>query len=599
MKKILIIVFAFVATGLRAQDNEVDFVKDQAQNQEIYVHFDKSFYAGGETIWFSIYNVSADEHKLIFGRRFMEFAIVDQNKQVVGKERIRVLDGKSWGQFTLPSNIKTGNYLFIITYPFEDARNFLYRRVIPIFNLEDDFSSELPTSVPKENKFDDLPSIKNTESIISVTTDKENYLRRETITINLNLNSEQTAKASVVVRKRGLYADPLDIRSLGLDPLNQSVKNELDEVQLTNFRENKPLRWKLIDSHGLLLYELVQKDCLQVASIPYLYIPEDRTAHDIIEVKKGRYVFDATGLSGDIKSLYFTSFSFGKYGAVPSGEIKYDWLNRKANYNNILPAELMQAPKLTNATRDYLSKAKLRKEIAATYGQNTLIDESNVRSNDGMRYRTVIWKNVDEYTDMETLPEFLKEVVLGLKIWEKRGVFDLRIFYVGGRYTYAPFFLVNGVPTWDQQRVLEIPITDIYGVGIIKDLHTETGEARAARLELLNFGYYGANAIMSIELKPNVINPFQSEYNEFLKKRFYLAPEPHVTPNYTTGKTFSAPDFRPVLYWNPDVIFGKEGNPSLSFSASDDAGEYEVIVEGIGKNGDILYDKKVITIGIN
>jgi hypothetical protein len=599
MKKLYILIVLIIAPLLQAQDKSIGFVAEQAQNQEIYVHFDKSFYAGGETVWFSIYNVSADEHKLIFGRRFMEFAIVDQNKQVIGKERIRVLDGKSWGQFTIPEGTKTGNYLFLITYPFEDARNFLYRRVIPIFNLEDDFSDELPISEPEKREFNDFPTIKNNESLITLSTDKENYLRRETITIELNIESELTAKASVVVRKKDLYVDPLDIRSLAIDPLSQAAKNELDEVQLTNYRENKLLKFRLIDSHGLLLYELIQKDCVEIASIPYLYIPEDRSAHDIIEVKKGRYVFDATGLSGDMKSLYFTNFMFGKYGPSPAGEIKYGWVDRKANYNNILPAELMQAPLLTANVRNYLSKAKLRKNIATTYGQNIRTDDTDVRNDDGMRYRTVIWKNVADYSEMESLPEFLKEVVQGLKIWEKRKVYDLRIVYVGGRYVFSPFFLVNGVPTWDQQRVLNIPINDIYGVGVIKDLHTQTGEARAARLELENFGYYGANAIMSIELKPNVANPFQSEYNGLLKKRFYLGPENYVTPNYTTNETYSAPDFRPVLYWNPNIVFGKEGNPSLSFSASDDAGEYEVIVEGIGKNGEILYDKKVITIGIN
>lgn len=599
MKKLYILVIIIISPLLKAQDEPRDFVQDQAQNQEIYAHFDKPFYAAGETIWFSIYNVSADEQKLIFGRRFMEFAIVDQNKQVIGKERIRVMDGKSWAQFTIPENTKTGNYLFIITYPFEAARNFLYRKVIPIFNLEDDFSSKLQISEIVVSKLNEIPSVNNYEKLIAITTDKDNYLRRETVTIDLNIETEITAKASVVVRKTGLAKESIDIRSLKIDPLNKENSNKLSEVQKTNYRENKPLKWNLVESHGLLLYELIQKDCVKIASIPYLYIPEDRTAHDIVEVKKGRYVFDATGLSGDRKSLYFTDFTFGKYGAEPTGEVKFDWINRRANYNNILPAALMQTPLLTTARRDYLLKAQLRKSIANTYGENNPSRSSVERSNNGMRYRTVLWKNVDDYSDMESFPEFLEEVVQGLKIWEKRKVYDLRIFYVGGRYVYAPFFLVNGVPTWDQQRVLNIPIEDILGVGVIKDLKTQTTVARDARLELENFGYYGANAIVSVELRPNVANPFQSEYNDLLKKRFYLGPEAYVIPNHTTGETFSAPDFRPVLYWNPNIVFGKEGNPSLSFSASDDAGEYEVIVEGIGKNGEILFDRKIITVGIN
>ena len=431
----------------------MNFVQDQAQNQEIYVQFDKSFYTSGETMWFSIYNVRADDHKLIFGRRFMEFALIDQNKQVIVKERIRVLDGKSWGQVAIPSSTKTGNYLFMITYPFEDARNFLYRKVIPIYNLDDDFSTEpVETEQPLLSAIAELPAIKGNQSKLKVSTDKESYKRRETVVIELNIEDQLVAKASVVVRKKGLYSLPLDIRSLSLNPQNETVKNELNDVQLTNYRENKPLNWKLLDSHGLLLYELVQKDCVKVESIPYMYIPEDRTAHDIFEVRKGRYVFDATGLSGDRKSLYFTNFTFGKWGAEPVGELRYEWLDRKANYNNLIPAELMQSPKLTAIAKDYLTKAKLRRNINSLYGSNVLVGENGNEDLDGLMYRTVIWKNVDDYSDMATFNEFLKEVVMGLKIWEKKGIYDLRIFYVGGRYVYAPFFLVNGVPTWDQQR---------------------------------------------------------------------------------------------------------------------------------------------------
>jgi len=600
MKNLAVFIILCFGSALAAQDQPVDFVKKQAQNQEIYAHFDKSFYVTGETIWFSIYNVKADDHKLIFGRRYMEFAIIDKNSQIISKERIRVLDGKSWGQFTIPPGTATGNYLFIITYPYEDANNFLYRKVIPIFNSEDDLSDVAQIAEPPSlNTFDELDGIKNSKSKLTITTNKKNYKRRETILIELNIEEELTAKASIVVRKKGLYSSPLDIRSLALDPKSTIVQKELNQVQLTNFRENKYLKWRLIDSHGLLLYELIQTDSVDDASIPSLYIPEDRTTHDIIEVKKGRFVFDATGLSGDRKSLYFTNFSYGKWGAIPLGEVKYDWLNRRSNYKNVLPEALERLPVLTPAIKDYINKVKFRHNITAAFGDNFEKNEE-INRVDALRYRTVMWFNVDEYSQMSSLIEFLKEVVQGVKIWEKRGIYDLRIFYVGGRYAEAPFFLINGVPTWDQQRVLNLPIKDILGVGVIKDLRTQTGQARDARKELENFGYYGANGILSIELRPDVINPFQTEFNSLLKQRFYLGAVPYIVPDYTNSDyIYTAPDFRPVLYWNPDVVFGKEGNPNLSFSASDDAGEYEIIIEGIGKNGEILYDKKSITIGLN
>ncbi len=598
-KLIAFFILIFTSPSLLAQD-QVDFVQDQAQNQEIYVHFDRPFYLGGETIWFSLYNYRADNHQLIFGRRFMQLTLVDKNKQVVKKERIRVVDGKTWGQLTIPDNLTTGNYLFLVTYPFEAADNFLYRKVIPIYNPND----ELPTSAPLD-VFVDLPDkmmefkgISTKEEILTITPDKSSYERREPITISLNLPDELTGKASIVVREKTFSGSQgLDIRTIAMDPGDSSVDSHLSAVERTNFRENKPLNWRLVDSHGLLLYELIQTDSAPESSIPYVYIPEDRMTHGIFEVRPKQFVFDATDVSGDEKSLYFSSFTFGTFGAESQGEQRFDWIYRATNYNNIIPKELNRTLELSPSVAQYIQKRRLRTEVLSSYGSNLVI-ETKEEDVSGLQYRPAIWKKADDYTEMSSLPEFLREIVLGLRVWDRRNKYDLRLNFVGGRYPYAPFYLVNGVPTWDTQRVLEIPMKDIFGVGVIKDLQTETGQARDARAELERFGYFGSNGILSVELRPGVANPFQSEYNNLLKRQFYLEAQSLQIPEYTleTQKSF-IPDFRPVLYWNPNVVFAKEGNPKISFFASDDSGEYEVIVEGIGKNGEIIYGKKIISIG--
>ncbi|GAB5527056.1 MAG: hypothetical protein Roseis2KO_49280 [Roseivirga sp.] len=102
INKLFILVFLFPAWTVLAQSNgESEFSVEQAQNQEIYIQFDKPFYLSGETVWHSLFNITADAHRLIFGRRFMELALIDRNKQIVIKERIKVEDGRSAGQNVL------------------------------------------------------------------------------------------------------------------------------------------------------------------------------------------------------------------------------------------------------------------------------------------------------------------------------------------------------------------------------------------------------------------------------------------------------------------------------------------------------------------
>ena len=45
------------------------------------------------------------------------------------------------------------------------------------------------------------------------------------------------------------------------------------------------------------------------------------------------------------------------------------------------------------------------------------------------------------------------------------------------------------------------------------------------------------------------------------------------------------PDFRNLLYWNPEVTTSATGAANLSFYTSDQAGRYLVVVQGLTKAG--------------
>lgn len=45
------------------------------------------------------------------------------------------------------------------------------------------------------------------------------------------------------------------------------------------------------------------------------------------------------------------------------------------------------------------------------------------------------------------------------------------------------------------------------------------------------------------------------------------------------------PDFRTLLYWNPELSFSTPGSASVSFSTPDVPGLYRVVVEGLSSDG--------------
>jgi len=600
---LILILCCFGSVLLNAQE---DFTQEQAANQEIYIQFDKPFYLSGETIWYSLFNTTADGHRLIFGRRFMELALIDRNKQVVVRERIKVEDGRSAGQIQLPSYLTSGNFMMVLSYPFEEIDNFLYRKVIPVFNPED-----VRNTNPVANRVVRAPKVrvdKLDSDYVTLVANKRNYGKRERVSVSLNLKGFDQASLSVVVREKGMALEKQrDIRMTTLDPMNSEVALTLSPSELTNFREKKPLNWNLLSSHGLLLYELLQKDSLKENSIPYAYIPQDQVAMSIFEVRPGQFVLDGTELPGDEKSFFFNNFIFNKRlinnmthwterdMADNQGSMNFGWIVRPRDYAKVVTNELSDSPLVSPYVADYSHRNRIRQDI---YGNNAYVPVAEAQleaATNRMMYKPIEFKLLSEYSDMVNVPEFLKEVLGGIRVWDTNKKKDLRLSYSGGRYNTAPLFLINGIPTNDIAKAFAIPMEDIEGIGVIKDPQNQTQRDQVK--EVAQFGYFGSNGIIIIHLKEGAVNPFVADFNDLLSTRLYIEPQPYPVPDYNRNTLKSpSPDFRPVLYWEP-ILRARRGRVGFDFYTSDDVGLYEIIVEGIGQNGEVIHARQTISLG--
>ncbi|MGE5447595.1 MAG: hypothetical protein ACM3PR_04485, partial [Bacteroidales bacterium] len=79
--------------------------------------------------------------------------------------------------------------------------------------------------------------------------------------------------------------------------------------------------------------------------------------------------------------------------------------------------------------------------------------------------------------------------------------------------------------------------------------------------------------------------------------RGYHKPVKFYSPSYNPDNTDSPqPDFRPTLFWNPELCF-KEGKANIEFFTSDENAHYVVYVEGVTKNGKICYGTTDFSVG--
>lgn len=82
-----------------------------------------------------------------------------------------------------------------------------------------------------------------------------------------------------------------------------------------------------------------------------------------------------------------------------------------------------------------------------------------------------------------------------------------------------------------------------------------------------------------------VLNP--SDYQRPI--RFY-------SPQYRDSVVFDLPDFRPTIYWNPDLRTDAWGQCGFSFYASDRVTTYDVVIEGVTDTGDVIHEVRKIEI---
>ncbi len=153
----------------------------------------------------------------------------------------------------------------------------------------------------------------------------------------------------------------------------------------------------------------------------------------------------------------------------------------------------------------------------------------------------------------------------------------------------SPLFLLDGM------EVSDFPPGSGSDVREIRNIHMseiEKVEILKSGVNMSIFGSKGGNGVIAIYRKTTDPNHGESHYIKgritqrikgfYRERKFY-------SPRYTLENIHDEmPDYRPTLYWNPDLGF-VNGKSSIDFFTSDDIGQYLVFVEGISKNGKICF----------
>jgi hypothetical protein len=186
---------------------------------------------------------------------------------------------------------------------------------------------------------------------------------------------------------------------------------------------------------------------------------------------------------------------------------------------------------------------------------------------------------MSNFIELTSMTEILKELVPAISIIKKKDRINFRLNnqYQFKRSENGLLVLVDGVPMYDLEKVLDIKSKAIERVDVLTDRYFISGNVFDGILHFVT----KRGDLDAIEMDKSV---FHQEY-EFMQheNKFY-------SPDYSNDslKSNHLPDFRNTLYWNPDLHTDISGRATVEFYASDESAEYTIIIEGItgeGKSG--------------
>jgi hypothetical protein len=144
------------------------------------------------------------------------------------------------------------------------------------------------------------------------------------------------------------------------------------------------------------------------------------------------------------------------------------------------------------------------------------------------------------------------------------------------------FLLINSVPIFD------FNVIEAFNTSTINKIETKNAHIVYGELNL-----YG---ILSLELNPKLASVIFStqhlqshENNVMVYENF----SPFI-PNAVNSERI--PDFRQILYWNPEIILDNNNETNIEFTASAYKAKYTIVVQGISSGNVPAYAKSIIEI---
>lgn len=123
--------------------------------EKAYLHFDKPYYAAGDTMYFKAYVTLGERHDLSKSSGILYVDLISPQNNVISTIKPQLVDGLGWGDFALPNSLQKGNYrVRAYTKYMQNDPDFFFDQVIPIGSVNSNNVAENSTPMAQNGKAD-------------------------------------------------------------------------------------------------------------------------------------------------------------------------------------------------------------------------------------------------------------------------------------------------------------------------------------------------------------------------------------------------------------------------------------------------------------
>jgi hypothetical protein len=536
--------------------------------EKVEVHLSQEGVLSGEILWFKIYcTSSAFRGEDLSNLAFIEL-ISSQNNSILRK-KILLKHGEGWGEFEIPDNLPTGLY-YIIAYT-NWMKNFgeesFFRKGISIINPYHKYTTQ-------ENIRDTLKSIIQSQEftpgtvLLKVIPGKKKYSTRELVTLEISVNGLSGDKISGDISVSIYRKEPEMIYNTKKNEDRIPVKIPENIVYLPDYKGIR-MSGKLTDPSGNAI-----PNALVTVSSP----GPGTDLKGCITDNSGVFNFLLCPSEGE-KEMVLT---------LPGIDTKSSLEESFWNGFRHPPENLYFS--LDQEAVSYLTEKFTNFQIQSRFKKSNFTKSQQLKNNkDSSVFYSKPYDLIElrNYINLDSLREYLYELVPSVKFSGRKTGSEIMVFNpVTMSYLEdKPGIFIDGVPYDNFAEIAKIPVSNIDRIAVI----TSTYYYR-------DFTFGG---IIDIHTKKSDFNgvALLPNMNRFIYPMADVSEWKFSFPDYSiAGSDTRIPDFRYLLFWEPNVRVEKSGEAIVQFYSGDIKGIYMIKVVGISDKGEIFQAENEISV---